>query len=121
VASPGPSFSTRRVGALTIVDLWMADKWGEWRQMASMNENVDVCVCHPDVGINTSLEAVFIQFEVMDRDTQEGTGKSHTVLMPMPDAMWLLRHLENIQQKYSLPKPAGEFSMVELSESKKKN
>lgn len=86
-----------------------------------MNESVDVCVCHPDVGINKSLEAVFIQFEVMDRDTQEGTGKSHTVLMTMPDAMRLLRHLEHIQQKFSLPNPPIEIAMAEASESKKKN
>jgi hypothetical protein len=48
-----------------------------------MNENVDILVCHPDVGINKTLEGVFIQFEVMDPDTQEGTGKSHTVLMTL--------------------------------------
>jgi hypothetical protein len=52
-----------------------------------MNENVDILVCHPDVGINKTFEAVFIQFEVMNPDTQEGTGKSHTVMMTIPDAM----------------------------------
>ena len=89
--------------------------------MSGMNESVDEYVCHPNAGINKSLEAVFIQFEIMDRDSQQGTGKSHTVLMPMPDAMWLLRLLENIQQRFSLPKPTGEVPMVELSEAKKRN
>jgi hypothetical protein len=86
-----------------------------------MNENIDVYVCKPDVGINKQLEAVFIQFEVMDRETQEGTGKSHTVAMPMPDAMQLLRTLAHIQRRFSLPEGAGDPVMVELSETKKKN
>jgi hypothetical protein len=85
-----------------------------------MNENIDVLVCQPDVGINKQLQAVFIQFEVMDPDTLEGTGKSHTVLMPMPEAMMLLRQLEHIQQKFSLPKPEADMTIVEVSGSKKK-
>jgi hypothetical protein len=87
----------------------------------SMNENVDILVCHPDVGINKTLEAVFIQFEVMNPDTQEGLGKSHTVMMTMPDAMRLLRHLEHIQQKFSLPNPTIEIAMTEIPASKKKS
>jgi hypothetical protein len=86
----------------------------------SMNKSIDVYVCNPDVGINKSLEAVFIQFEVMDRDTQEGTGKSHTVLMTMPDAMRLLRHLENLQQKFSLPNPPIEIAMAKYRNRKRK-
>jgi hypothetical protein len=86
-----------------------------------MNENVDILVCHPDVGINKTLEAVFIQFEVMHPETQEGTGKSHTVMMTMPDAMRLLRHLEHIQQKFSLPNPTIEIAMTEIPASKKKS
>lgn len=86
-----------------------------------MNENLDVYVRNSDVGINKQLEAVFIQFEVMDAATQQGTGKSHTVLMPVPDAMQLLRTLAHIQMKFSLPEGTDDPVMVELSESKKKN
>jgi hypothetical protein len=68
-----------------------------------MNENVDVYVCNPDVGINKQLKAVFIQFEVMDAGTQQGTGKSHTVLMPTRDAMQLLVTLHHIQNRFGLP------------------
>jgi hypothetical protein len=44
-----------------------------------MNESVDEYVCRPSVGIYKTLEGVFIQFEIMDQDSQQGTGKSHTV------------------------------------------
>jgi hypothetical protein len=71
--------------------------------MIDLSKNVDVYVCSPNVAINQSLEAVGIVFEVMDSETQEGTGKSHMVVMPMPDAMQLLRNLQHIQKKFSLP------------------
>ena len=86
-----------------------------------MNETIDVYVCKPDVGINKKLEAVFIQFEVMDFDTQEGTGKSHTVLMPMPDAMQLLVTLAHIQNKFGLPVVGEIPTMTELLSDQKKN
>jgi hypothetical protein len=84
----------------------------------AMNQNIDVYVCSPDVGINKSLEAVFLVFEVMDRETQEGTGKSHTVGMPMLDAMQLLRNLQHVQQQFSLPAAAQDPVMVELPQKK---
>jgi hypothetical protein len=86
-----------------------------------MNETVDVYVCNPDVGINKVLEAVFIQFEVMDVATQEGTGKSHTVAMPMPDAMWLLRHLENISNGSLYRGRQARFAWSNSPNRKKKN
>jgi hypothetical protein len=89
--------------------------------MVDMSKNIDVYVCNPNAGINQSLEGVFLQFEVMDPISQEGTGKPHTVLMTMPDAMWVLRLLENIQQKFSLPKPTGDIPMVGPSKTKKLN
>jgi hypothetical protein len=58
-----------------------------------MNQNVDVYVCRPDVGINKDLTDVFVMFEVMDPSTMVGTGKSHTVAMTTSDPMQLLRTL----------------------------
>ena len=78
-----------------------------------MNENVDVYVINPDVGINKSLEGVYIQFELMNPETLEGTGKSHTVLMPTPDAMQLLRNLSHIQKRFSLPEAVDDPAAVE--------
>jgi hypothetical protein len=83
-----------------------------------MNHNIDVYVCSPDVGINKSLEAVFLVFEVMDRETREGTGKSHAVAMPMLDAMQLLRNLQHIQKNFSLPAATEEPTMIELPQKK---
>ena len=80
-----------------------------------MNANVDVYVCEPEVGIDQQLETVFIEFEVMDRETQECTGISHTVLMPMPDAMQLLRTLQHIQKRFSLPEGTVDPVMVEIN------
>lgn len=79
-----------------------------------MHQNVDVYVCEPEVGINQRLEAVFIQFQVLDSETEQGTGKSHTVLMPMPDAMQLLQTLQHIQKKFSLPKEGDDLAMIEI-------
>ena len=83
-----------------------------------MNHSIDVYVCSPDVGINKSLEAVFLVFEVMDRETQEGTGKSHAVAMPMLDAMQLLRNLQHIQKNFSLPAATEDPTMIELPQKK---
>jgi hypothetical protein len=102
-------------------DFRMGKRQGSGVAMVDMSKNIDVYVCKPSAGINTKLEAIFIQFEVMDKDSQQGTGKSHTVLMTMPDAMWVLRLLENMQQKYSLPKPTDDIPMAEPSGSKKLN
>ena len=82
------------------------------------DQNVDVYVCEPEVGINPRREAVFIQFEVMNGETQEGTGKSHTVLMPVPDAMQLLQTLLHIQKRFCLPEEASSLAIIEIPENK---
>jgi hypothetical protein len=79
-----------------------------------VREKTDAYVCEPEVGINQRLDAVFIQFEVMDRETLEGTGKSHTVLMPVPDAMQLLQTLQHIQKRFCLPEKAADVAMIEM-------
>jgi hypothetical protein len=79
-----------------------------------MRRNVDLYVCEPEVGINQQLETVFIQFQVMNGETQQGTGKSHTVLMPVPDAMQLLQTLQHIQKRFSLPEGTSELGMIEI-------
>jgi hypothetical protein len=83
-----------------------------------VNESVDVYVCEPEVGIYPEMEAIFIQFEVMDPETQEGTGRSHTVLMSTPDAMQLLRTLRHIRKRFSLPEGKVEPKMVEIPQKK---
>ena len=83
-----------------------------------MYENVDVYVCEPEVGINPQLEAVFVQFNLMDRETQKGTGRSHTVLMSTPDAMQLLRTLLYVQKRFSLPEGEDEPKMIEIPQKK---
>lgn len=83
-----------------------------------MYENVDVYVCEPEVGINPQLEAVFIQFNLMDRETHQGTGRSHTVLMSTPDAMQILRTLQYVQDRFSLPEGKDEPMMIEILQKK---
>jgi hypothetical protein len=80
-----------------------------------MDQNVDVYVCEPEVGINPRREAVFIQFRVIDGETLEDASKSHTVLMPMPDAMQLLRTLQHVQKRFSLPEGTIEPAMIEIA------
>jgi hypothetical protein len=82
---------------------------------APMNANVDIYVCRPNLGVNKILSGVFIQFEVMDKTTLQGTGKPHTVAMTTSDAMRLLALLENAQQRLSLPKEKISPAMVEIS------
>lgn len=87
-----------------------------------MNENVDVYVCNPDVGLNKQLTAIFIQFEKMDAATQQGTEKSHTVLMPMRDAMQLLVTLSHIQRRFGLSLGGTTIpTMAEFSSDDPKN
>jgi hypothetical protein len=86
-----------------------------------MAGNIDMFVCNPTLGINRELSGVFIDFEVADLSTQQGTGKRHAVAMRTADAMLLLRHLENVQQQFDLAKPEGEATMVDLSIPKNKN
>lgn len=83
-----------------------------------MNKNVDVHVCQPEVGINQQLTAIFIQFEVVERETQECAGRSHTVLMSVPDAMQLLQTLLHIQKKFSLPSVPNDVAMIEIPQKK---
>jgi hypothetical protein len=79
-----------------------------------MDPKVDVYVCEPEVGINPGREAVFIQFQLVDGRTQEGNGKSHTVLMPVSDAMQLLQTLQHIQKRFSLREATTEPAMIEM-------
>jgi hypothetical protein len=83
---------------------------------APMRRIFDLYVCEPEVGINERLEAVFIEFEVMDPKTQQGVGTSHTVVMPVPDAMQLLRTLQHIQKRFSLPDGRIEPAMIEITQ-----
>ncbi len=80
-----------------------------------MRQTFDLCVCQPEVGINRQCDTVFIEFEVMDDEMQEGTGKSHTVVMPMPDAMRLLQTLQHVQKRFSLPEVKDDVTMVEVT------
>jgi hypothetical protein len=73
--------------------------------MFDMSKNINVYVCKPSSGINKALAGVFLQFEIMDPGTLEGTGKSHTVAMTTMDAMWLLKHLQYMQERFGLPIP----------------
>ena len=81
-----------------------------------MGPKVDVYVCEPEVGINPRRGSVFIQFQVMDGETPEGFGKSHTVLMPVPDAMQLLQTLQHIQKRFALPEGMIEPTMIEMAQ-----
>jgi hypothetical protein len=69
-------------------------------------KRIDVYVCKPDIGITKNLNAVFVQFEVMDKDTLEGTGKSHGVAMTTEDAMQLLHNLDFLRRRFELPLPS---------------
>jgi hypothetical protein len=81
---------------------------------ARLHENVDVYVCEPEVGINPRREAVFIQFRLLSDETVEGARKSHTVLMPVQDAMQLLQTLSHIQKRFSLAEEVGDLAMIEI-------
>jgi hypothetical protein len=70
--------------------------------MIDMSKNIELYVCRPDVGITKSLEVVFVQFELMDKGTLEGTGKPHAVAMTTEDAMQLLRNLQYLQKQFDL-------------------
>jgi len=72
-----------------------------------MSANIEVYVCRPDSGITKSLDAVFVQFEVMDKRTLEGTGKPHVLAMTTEDAMSLLKNLQYMQGRFDLPMPLG--------------
>jgi hypothetical protein len=72
-----------------------------------MVDKIDTFVCNPNAGINKDLSGIYIQFDVLD---QKGvlTGATHAVAMPTSQAM--LRLLEHLQQKFSLPKPEEEIT-----------
>lgn len=80
-----------------------------------MSKNVEVWVCRPDVAITTKLNIVMFQFEVMDAETLEGTGKSHGLAMETEDAMQLLRSLQFLQKRFDLPEAAGDPTEVVVS------
>jgi hypothetical protein len=42
----------------------------------------------------------------MDKDTLEGTGKSHGVAMTTEDAMQLLHNLDFLRRRFELPLPS---------------
>jgi hypothetical protein len=81
-----------------------------------MAPKVDAYVCEPEVGINPRRGAVFIQFQVIDGEPEDGTRKSHTVLMPVPDAMQLLQTLSHIQKRFSLPEGTGGLALIEIAQ-----
>lgn len=73
---------------------------------SNVNTNINLYVCHPNIGISKNHGAVYIGFEVVDR-TGMYTGERHTVAMPTSDAMALLQLLEHMQKKLSLAKADG--------------
>lgn len=75
--------------------------------MLDMSKRVNVYVCKPDSGITRSLRAVFLQFELMDSGTLEGTGEPFAVAMTTEDAMRLLKHLQYMQRRFDLSIPEG--------------
>lgn len=75
--------------------------------MLDMSKTIDVYVCKPESGINRALDGVFLQFELADKRTMAGTGKPHTVAMTTSDAMWLLKHLQYMQERFGLSVPEG--------------
>src|SRR5437588_9904610 len=114
LGSPGASHQ-RRVGALTMMRLGQESRQAlitpypakGASSVLDMSKNIDVYVCKPESGITKSLAAVFLQFEVMDPGTLEGSGKSHALGMTTTDAMWLLKHLQYMQKRFDLPLPDG--------------
>jgi hypothetical protein len=72
-----------------------------------MSEKIDVYVCKPESAITKSLRAVTLLFERMDSGTLEGTGESFALAMTTEDAMWLLKNLQYMQQRFDLPIPEG--------------
>ena len=74
--------------------------------MLDMSESIDVYVCRPASGINHALDGVFLQFELADKRTMEGIGKPFSVAMTTLDAMWLLKHLQYMQNRFDLPVPS---------------
>jgi hypothetical protein len=87
----------------------------------AMNENIDAFVCKPDVFISKALTSVGIQFEVMNAQTGEGTGTTHTVGLTSQDAMWLLLHLQAVQKQFSLPIPKAQITVTDYSSKKPRN
>ena len=75
--------------------------------MLDMSNKIDAYVCKPESGINRSHDGVFLQFELADKRTMEGTGKPLALAMTTEDAMWLLKHLQYMQRRFDLPIPEG--------------
>jgi hypothetical protein len=73
--------------------------------MMDMSKNIDVYVHTPSTGMNTDATAVFLTFGTMTR-SQVDIGKPHTVAMTTEDAMWLLKHLQYIRERFHLPLPS---------------
>ena len=79
-----------------------------------MRQNFDFWVCRPEVGINQQRDMMFLQFELMNCETLEGTGEAHSVMMTVPDAMRLLQTLQYVQRRFSLPEISDDLSMIEI-------
>jgi hypothetical protein len=75
--------------------------------MMDMSKNIDVYVHSPSTGINTDKSAIFLHFHTMTRN-QVDTGKPHTLAMTTEDAMWLLKHLQHMRERFDLPLPSNE-------------
>jgi hypothetical protein len=74
--------------------------------MIDMSKIIDVYVHSPSTGINTDQSAVFLHFQTMTRNQQD-TGKPHTLAMTTEDAMWLLKHLQYMRERFDLPLPSN--------------
>ena len=85
-----------------------------------MSKNIDVYVHTPSTGMNTDATAVILTFGTMTRN-QADIGKSHTVAMTTEDAMWLLKHLQYIRERFDLPLPSDGPIVDVTPTSEKKN
>jgi hypothetical protein len=74
--------------------------------MIDMSNNIDIYVHTPSTGINKDASAVFLTFGTMTRN-QVNIGKQHTVAMTTEDAMWLLKHLQYIRERFNLQLPSS--------------
>ena len=73
--------------------------------MMDMSKNIDVYVHSPSTGISSDHSSVFLLFGTMARN-QVDIGKPHTLAMTTEDAMWLLKHLQYMRERFDLPLPS---------------
>lgn len=77
--------------------------------MRDLSKNVDAYVCRPMASITQTLRTVFVEFERLDTDTMEGTGTSHILGLTTGEAMWLLKVLQRMRDRYDLPIPEDQI------------